>query len=193
MILCCATIAPEAARALDAKIVAAGFLMLDAPVSGGKAGAHGGTHDGDGLGFRCRVRQGAAGAGCDLGESVAAGRTGRRRQHRENGEPVARRRAHRNRGGGAGARHPRRRRSAHAVRGDLIIGGQFMDVAEPRAAYPGWRRHAAFRGEHLRQGSRHCAGPGARTDVPAADGLGGASAVPRRRRAWRWRRRTMHS
>jgi L-threonate 2-dehydrogenase len=43
VILCCATIAPEAARALDAKIVAAGFLMLDAPVSGGKAGAHGGT------------------------------------------------------------------------------------------------------------------------------------------------------
>ncbi len=43
VILCCATIAPEAARTLDAKIGAAGFLMLDAPVSGGKAGAHGGT------------------------------------------------------------------------------------------------------------------------------------------------------
>jgi L-threonate 2-dehydrogenase len=43
VILCCATIAPEAARSLDAKISAAGFLMLDAPVSGGKAGAHGGT------------------------------------------------------------------------------------------------------------------------------------------------------
>jgi L-threonate 2-dehydrogenase len=43
VILCCATIAPEAARALDAKISAAGFLMLDSPVSGGKAGAHGGT------------------------------------------------------------------------------------------------------------------------------------------------------
>ena len=43
VILCCATIAPEAARALDGKIAAAGFLMLDAPVSGGKAGAHGGT------------------------------------------------------------------------------------------------------------------------------------------------------
>jgi 3-hydroxyisobutyrate dehydrogenase len=41
--LCCATIAPEAARALDAKIAAAGFLMLDAPVSGGKVGAHAGT------------------------------------------------------------------------------------------------------------------------------------------------------
>jgi putative dehydrogenase len=43
VILCCATIAPEAARALDVKIAAAGFLMLDAPVSGGKAGAQGGT------------------------------------------------------------------------------------------------------------------------------------------------------
>jgi len=43
VILCCATVAPEAARALDAKISTAGFLMLDAPVSGGKVGAHGGT------------------------------------------------------------------------------------------------------------------------------------------------------
>jgi 3-hydroxyisobutyrate dehydrogenase-like beta-hydroxyacid dehydrogenase len=43
VILSCATIAPEAARALDAKISAAGFLMLDAPTSGGKIGAHGGT------------------------------------------------------------------------------------------------------------------------------------------------------
>jgi L-threonate 2-dehydrogenase len=43
VILCCATVAPEAARALDTKIGAAGFLMLDAPVSGGKAGAHAGT------------------------------------------------------------------------------------------------------------------------------------------------------
>jgi L-threonate 2-dehydrogenase len=43
VILCCATVAPEAARALEPKITAAGFLMLDAPVSGGKAGAHAGT------------------------------------------------------------------------------------------------------------------------------------------------------
>ncbi len=43
VILCCATVAPEAARALDEKISAAGFLMLDAPVSGGKTGAHAGT------------------------------------------------------------------------------------------------------------------------------------------------------
>ena len=43
VILCCATIAPEAARGLEPKITAAGFLMLDAPVSGGKAGAQAGT------------------------------------------------------------------------------------------------------------------------------------------------------
>lgn len=43
VVLCCATVAPEAARALGAKIAAAGFLMLDAPVSGGKVGAQAGT------------------------------------------------------------------------------------------------------------------------------------------------------
>jgi 3-hydroxyisobutyrate dehydrogenase-like beta-hydroxyacid dehydrogenase len=43
VILCCATVAPEAARTLDKKITEAGFLMIDAPVSGGKVGAHGGT------------------------------------------------------------------------------------------------------------------------------------------------------
>jgi len=43
VILCCATIAPEAAKALGARITGAGFLMLDSPVSGGKAGAEAGT------------------------------------------------------------------------------------------------------------------------------------------------------
>ena len=43
VILCCATVAPEAARALGTKIADAGFLMLDTPVSGGKVGAHAGT------------------------------------------------------------------------------------------------------------------------------------------------------
>ena len=43
VMLCCATIAPESARALESRIEAAGFLMLDAPVSGGKVGAHAGT------------------------------------------------------------------------------------------------------------------------------------------------------
>jgi 3-hydroxyisobutyrate dehydrogenase-like beta-hydroxyacid dehydrogenase len=43
VILCCATIAPEAARALGKRIEEAGFLMLDSPVSGGSVGAHAGT------------------------------------------------------------------------------------------------------------------------------------------------------
>jgi putative dehydrogenase len=43
VILCCATIAPEAARALGRKIADAGFLMLDTPVSGGSVGARAGT------------------------------------------------------------------------------------------------------------------------------------------------------
>ena len=43
VVLCCATVAPEAARALDKRITESGFLMLDAPVSGGQVGARGGT------------------------------------------------------------------------------------------------------------------------------------------------------
>jgi 3-hydroxyisobutyrate dehydrogenase-like beta-hydroxyacid dehydrogenase len=43
VILCCATVAPEAARALEGRITEAGFLMLDSPVSGGKVGAQDGT------------------------------------------------------------------------------------------------------------------------------------------------------
>jgi 3-hydroxyisobutyrate dehydrogenase-like beta-hydroxyacid dehydrogenase len=43
VVLCCATVAPEAARGLEARVTHAGFLMLDAPVSGGKAGAQAGT------------------------------------------------------------------------------------------------------------------------------------------------------
>ena len=43
VVLLCTTVAPEAARQLDAKITAAGLLMLDAPVSGGATGARAGT------------------------------------------------------------------------------------------------------------------------------------------------------
>ena len=43
VVLCCATVAPEASRGLSERIEAAGFLVLDAPVSGGKVGAHAGT------------------------------------------------------------------------------------------------------------------------------------------------------
>lgn len=43
VILCCATVAPEAAKAIGQRIAEAGFLMLDCPVSGGSTGAHAGT------------------------------------------------------------------------------------------------------------------------------------------------------
>ena len=43
VVLCCTTVAPEAARALGARIESAGLLMLDAPVSGGQVAARGGT------------------------------------------------------------------------------------------------------------------------------------------------------
>jgi len=43
VILCCATIAPEAAKSLGRKIEDAGFLMVDSPVSGGASGAKAGT------------------------------------------------------------------------------------------------------------------------------------------------------
>ena len=43
VVLCCATVAPEAARALGKNIEDAGFLMIDCPVSGGSSGARAGT------------------------------------------------------------------------------------------------------------------------------------------------------
>ncbi len=43
VVLCCTTVAPEAARVLDTRLSELGFLMLDAPVSGGAVGARGGT------------------------------------------------------------------------------------------------------------------------------------------------------
>jgi len=43
VVLCCTTVAPEAARALGERLNSAGLLMLDAPVSGGKVAAHGGS------------------------------------------------------------------------------------------------------------------------------------------------------
>lgn len=43
VVLCCATIAPDVAKALGKKIEDAGFLMLDSPVSGGSTGARAGT------------------------------------------------------------------------------------------------------------------------------------------------------
>ena len=43
VVLCCTTVAPKAARSLGARVVEAGRLFLDAPVSGGAVGARGGS------------------------------------------------------------------------------------------------------------------------------------------------------
>ena len=43
VVLCCSTVSPDVARSLGKRIEDAGFLMLDAPVSGGKSGAAAGT------------------------------------------------------------------------------------------------------------------------------------------------------
>ena len=43
VVLCSTTVAPEAARGIGARVTEAGRLYLDAPVSGGVAGARGGT------------------------------------------------------------------------------------------------------------------------------------------------------
>ena len=43
VVICSATVAPAAARATGEKLAAAGLVMLDAPVSGGAAGARAGT------------------------------------------------------------------------------------------------------------------------------------------------------
>ena len=43
VVLCCTTVAPEAAKTLGARLESSGLLMLDSPVSGGSVAARGGT------------------------------------------------------------------------------------------------------------------------------------------------------
>ncbi len=169
VVLCCTTVAPEAARAAGRAGGGTGRLYLDAPVSGGAVGARAGkmTVMAAGAPRRSPRRSRCWSGG---GQGLAPGRRARRGQHGEDGQPAARRRAHRRGGGGDGARHPRRGRPADLVRRDQRFGRQLVDVAEPRAAHPGRRRHAAVLGQHLRQGSRHRARPGPGADLPAADG-----------------------
>ena len=88
----------------DAKIAAAGFLMLDAPVSGGKAGAQAGTMTVMASGSDAAFAKAQPVLDAISTKVWRLGRRGRHRQHGEDGEPVAGRRAHRHRGRGAGAR-----------------------------------------------------------------------------------------
>lgn len=81
VVLCCTTVAPEAVRALGARIESKGLLMLDAPVSGGAAAARGGTMtvmaSGAAAAFARAepVLQAIAGKVWRLGEEVGVGST----------------------------------------------------------------------------------------------------------------------
>jgi L-threonate 2-dehydrogenase len=81
VVLCCVTVAPEFARALAVRLDALGLVMLDTPVSGGKAAADAGTMtvmaSGPAAGFD-RVQpllDAIAGRVWRLGEAVGIGST----------------------------------------------------------------------------------------------------------------------
>ena len=175
VVLCCATVAPEAAKALGRRIEDAGFLMLDSPVSGGSVGAREGTMTVMGSGSEAAfakagpVLEAISTKVWRLGDQVGVGSTG------EDGQPTARRCPYRDGRGSPGAGHSRGCRPYHAVQGDLGLGRQFVDVAEPGATYPGRRRHTVVGGQYLCQGSGDRAGPGPGPDLPAAAGLSRAS------------------
>ena len=81
VVLCCVTIAPEAARALDQRLRDRGLVMLDTPVSGGSVAARGGTMtvmaSGPAAGFEAvqPVLDAIAGKVWRLGEAVGVGST----------------------------------------------------------------------------------------------------------------------
>ncbi|MEO8713425.1 MAG: L-threonate dehydrogenase [Acetobacteraceae bacterium] len=81
VVICSATVAPSFARAMEARLAEAGLLMLDAPVSGGKAGAEAGTMTVMGSGTQAAfaraqpVLEAIAGKVFRLGEEAGIGST----------------------------------------------------------------------------------------------------------------------
>jgi L-threonate 2-dehydrogenase len=81
VVLCCVTVAPEFARALAVRLDAVGLVMLDTPVSGGKAAADAGTMtvmaSGPAAGFVqvAPLLDAIAGRVWRLGEAVGIGST----------------------------------------------------------------------------------------------------------------------
>lgn len=81
VVVCCTTMAPDAARALEARLAEAGLLMLDAPVSGGAVGARAGTMtvmaSGSPAAFAVAdpVLEGMAGKIWRLGDAIGIGST----------------------------------------------------------------------------------------------------------------------
>ena len=71
VILCCATVAPEAAKALGRRIEDAGFLMIDSPGLRWIGGCPGRNHDRHGFRFRGRLRQGRSRIGSHLNQNLA--------------------------------------------------------------------------------------------------------------------------
>ena len=176
--LCCATVAPEAAKALGKKIEAAGFLMLDTPVSGGSVGAKAGTMTVMGSGSEAAFAKAAPVLEAistkvwRLGDEIGVGSTVKMVNQLLAGVHIATAAEALALGIRAGADPETLFKVISEFR------GEFVDVAEPGAAYPGGRRHAVLGGEHLRQGSGDRAGPGEGADLPAAAGRRGAPVVP---------------
>ncbi len=81
VVLCCTTVAPEAARALDTRLAEHQLLMLDAPVSGGAVAARAGTMTVMASGSEAAfaraepVLEAIAGKVWRLGEAVGVGST----------------------------------------------------------------------------------------------------------------------
>ena len=81
VVLCCTTVAPGAARAMAARVEAAGRLFLDAPVSGGSVGARAGSMTVMGSGSPAAferagpVLEAMAGKVWRLGDAAGAGST----------------------------------------------------------------------------------------------------------------------
>ena len=81
VVLCCTTVAPEAARAMGARVEQAGVSFLDAPVSGGANGARAGSMTVMGSGSAAAferampVLDAMAGKVWRLGEAAGAGST----------------------------------------------------------------------------------------------------------------------
>ena len=81
IVLCCVTVAPEAARALAARLASHGITMLDTPVSGGQVAARGGTMTvmgsgpAEGFARAAPVLDAIAGKVWRLGEEVGVGST----------------------------------------------------------------------------------------------------------------------
>jgi len=81
VVICCTTMAPDAARALEGRLAESGLLMLDAPVSGGMVGARAGTMtvmaSGSPAAFALAdpLLEGMAGKVWRLGEAIGIGST----------------------------------------------------------------------------------------------------------------------